>query len=243
MARRKRQNSDSGGGSEWLNTYADMVTLLLTFFILMFSMSTMDAQKFEALANAFKSVLSGESGSTVFENTLSDGMENTSGAEAEISMEKPHNSEYEKIYSEVEELIDENNLQEVAQVKEDNRGVIIELKDKILFDSGKSEIKESSIPVLDKIYEVIEKLPNTIEIQGHTDNIPISNSSYKDNFSLSGARAYSVLDYYRNKGIPGGRLNYRGMGEFSPIAPNDTDENRSMNRRVNILIEVSGKGN
>lgn len=243
MARRKKRNNDSGGGSEWLNTYADMVTLLLTFFILMFSMSTMDAQKFQALANAFKSVLSGESGSTVFENTLSEGLENTSGAEAEISMEQGHNSEYEEIYNAVEELIDENNLQEVAQVKEDNRGVIIELKDKILFDSGKAEIKESSIPVLDKIYEVIEKLPNTIEIQGHTDNIPISNSSYKDNFSLSGARAYAVLDYYRNKGIPGGRLNYRGMGEFSPIAPNDTDENRSMNRRVNILIEVSGKGN
>ena len=78
MARRKRPSSDSGGGSDWLNTYADMVTLLLTFFILMFSMSTMDAQKFEALANAFKSVLSGESGSTVFENTLSEGLENTS---------------------------------------------------------------------------------------------------------------------------------------------------------------------
>ena len=243
MARRKRPSSDSGGGSEWLNTYADMVTLLLTFFILMFSMSTMDAQKFEALANAFKSVLSGESGSTILDNTLSEGLENTTGAEAEISMSQGHSSEYEKIYDAVEELIDENSLQDVAQVKEDNRGVIIELKDKILFDSGKAEIKEISIPVLDKIYEVIEKLPNTIEIQGHTDNVPISNSSYKDNFSLSGARAYSVLDYYRNKGIPGDRLNYRGMGEFSPIAPNDTDENRSMNRRVNILIEVSGKGN
>ena len=243
MARRKRPSSDSGGGSEWLNTYADMVTLLLTFFILLFSMSTIDAQKYEAVANAFKLALSGEAGSTVLDNTLSEGLEDTTGAKAEISMEQGHNSEYEKIYSAVEEVIDENNLQDVAQVKEDNRGVIIELKDKILFDSGKADVKKESLSVLDKIYDVIEKLPNTIEIQGHTDNEPISNSTYKDNFSLSGARAYAVLEYYKNKGIPGNRLNYRGMGEFSPVAPNDTEENKSMNRRVNILIEVSGKGN
>lgn len=237
MSRKKKSNNSGGMGNDWINTYADTITLLLTFFILMYSFSTIDAKKFKQIATAFQSVLDGDAGKTILSYDMKDGNAPIVGENIE-GKEKSKEIDMKSMYNKVQDIINKNKLNASVQIKRDNRGVIIELKDKILFESGKANLKPESVPILDKVNEIISKIPNDIEIQGHTDNVPISNSNFKDNFELSGARAYSVLKYFLSEKINPNRLNYRGMGQYDPVVSNDTEEHKSMNRRVNILIIV-----
>ena len=117
-------------------------------------------------------------------------------------------------------------------------GLVIVLSDKVLFDSGKADIKENAYPVLDKVSKVlIREVPDkNIGISGHTDNVPITYSNWKSNWELSSARATSVLYYMEEKGVPSKRLSATGYGEHRPVASNDTSEGRALNRRVEIVI-------
>lgn len=117
-------------------------------------------------------------------------------------------------------------------------GLVIVLSDKILFDSGKAEVKKGAYPVLDKIaYIIKKKVPDKdIGVSGHTDNVPITYSGWETNWELSTARATNVLYYLESKGIPPKRLSATGYGEYRPIASNDTEAGRAKNRRVEIVI-------
>jgi chemotaxis protein MotB len=219
MARRKRRSGGStdGGpsGNEWMNTYADTMTLLLTFFILLYSFSSVDAQKFQQVASAFQSVLSGNSG---FIFSATGGREN-------------------ELYDKVRDYVEKNKLQDSVKIKNDSKGVILELNNSILFETGQSQIKSNSIPILDKLNSLIASFPNSIIVEGHTDNVPIKNYQYDSNWELSTARAVNVLRYFVEvKNQNPARFTAAGYGEFKPIYPNDTEEHRAKNRRVNIVI-------
>ena len=128
-------------------------------------------------------------------------------------------------------------------IKSDNRGVIIQLRENIIFESGKAEIIDKSKPVLNSINTLIATFPNDIVIEGHTDNIPISNYEYKNNWQLSSARALNVLEYFvtsKGQNHPK-RFKSVAYGEYQPIAANNSDVNRALNRRVNILIVANEK--
>lgn len=236
MARRKKNSGDSGGGgNEWMATYADTVTLLLTFFVLLYSFSSVDAEKFQQIASAFQSVLSGNSGQTIFDFNMKNGDVPLVGETIETGLAK--GGRENELYDKVRDYVQKNDLKESVTIKNDSKGVILELKDSILFETASADIKEDSKPILEKLNKLIINFPNSIIVEGHTDNVPIKNYKYDSNWELSTARAVNVLRYFVEvKKQDPDKFTAAGYGEYKPIFPNDTEEHRAKNRRVNIVI-------
>jgi chemotaxis protein MotB len=237
---RKKSGGEEMRTDGWLATFADTMTLLLTFFVLLYSFSTVDAKKFQQIASSLQSVLTGESGKSVLDYNMKSGDAPIVGEPTQAV--SPTNSR-EDIYKKVEKLIKEKKLEGTIVLKSDSRGVIIQLRENIIFQSGKAEVIEKIKPVLKSINVLLSTLPNDIVIEGHTDNIPISNYEYKNNWQLSSARALNVLEYFVYIQGQANVQRFRSVacGEYQPIVPNNSDANRALNRRVNILIVANEK--
>lgn len=225
--RRKTEQSDSGN---WLTTYSDMVTLLLTFFVLMFSFSEIDAQKFRSIMSSF------QGGTGVLE----------SGTSLEITDEiSPFEGELEedleKLKDILEEYADSIGLGSEIILSVEERGLVIRFMDNVLFDSGKADLKPESVKILKSIAEILNReefQDKLIKIEGHTDTDPIIYSKkFPTNWELSATRAINVLRYLvERENIDGSRVSSSGYSFYRPIAPNDTSENKQKNRRVDIVI-------
>ena len=124
----------------------------------------------------------------------------------------------------------------MVSLEETEKGIEVSLKDVILFDSGRADLKERSYQTLNGLIGLINTVPNQISIEGHTDNVPAHNTIYTSNWELSAARAASVLHYFESQQIAANRMQFSGYGEYQPLYPNDSDENRQSNRRVTIVI-------
>lgn len=238
MARKKKKQQDEFTGDEWLATYSDTITLLLTFFILLYSMSSLDNEKLKTLSEAFKSVMNGESGTTIMEYDLYNGEVPLIGGEADIEeIIDEAKIDQNQMYNEVKKFVDENNLNEVVDIIDSERGVVIQLRDSILFETSSSSLRQDSKEILGKINSLIESLPNYILVEGHTDNRPIKTSEFPSNWELSADRAVNVVRYFvESMGQSPAKFSAAGYGEFQPVAPNDSESNMAKNRRVNILI-------
>lgn len=237
---RKKVSQGEMRTDAWIATFADTMTLLLTFFVLLYSFSTVDAAKFKQIASSLQSVLTGESGKSILDFNIKNGEVPLVGEPVPTTQA---NNNTEDIYEKVQSFIKEKQLEATVVIKTDNRGVIIQLRDNILFESGKADIIVNSKPVLDSINGLIANFSNDIVIEGHTDNVPISNYAYKNNWQLSSARALTVLEYFvsiKGQAHPE-RFKSIACGEYQPIAPNNNDVNRALNRRVNILIVANEK--
>lgn len=236
MSRRKRSQEDSGDSEAWLATYADLVTLLLCFFVLLFASSTLDVQKFQAFLTSFQGGAGAMPGGDQLDDlpTLSGDSDND---EDQQEMED---------LTAIKELIDEYSEEigissEIDTVIEE-RGLLIRSLDNVFFDSGKAEVKQEAKSMLDFIAEIIKKEEfdeRQLRVEGHTDSDPITNPSnkYPTNWELSGIRATNVLRYLvEAQGIQGYRVSIAGYGDERPIVPNDTPENKAINRRVDLII-------
>lgn len=257
MAKKKQEDAPKGP-APWLTTFSDLMNLLLCFFVLLFSMSTVDAEKFEqvaaSLANSF-SVLSG-GGSAIGEGVLiSSGVsqlsdldqyftsmgKNEEGDNTTMDEKAQYESEAlkesEQMAEQIEQMVSNSGIEENVDIDFNSHYVMLTLNGAFLFDSGSDQIKEESLPLMDKIGLIIEKYSDRlVEIEGHTDNVPISNSYFKNNNELSTARALAVLEYYIDKGVDPVRLKSSGRGEYVPVADNSTAEGRARNRRVEVKI-------
>jgi chemotaxis protein MotB len=257
MARKKQEDAPAPGAPAWMATFSDLMNLLLCFFVLLFSMSNVDAEKYEqvaaSLASSF-SVLSG-GGSAIGEGVLiSSGVSQLSdldqyftsmGKNEEGDTQLDEKTKYEnealkeseKMAEQIEQMVDNSGIDENVEIDFNSRYVLLTLNGAFLFDSGSAQIKEESLPLMDKIGLIIEKYSDRlVEIEGHTDNVPISNSKFKSNNELSTARALAVLEYYIDKGINPIRLKSSGRAEYVPVADNSTAEGRARNRRVEVKI-------
>lgn len=236
MSRKKPEKKSIS--QEWLTTYSDMMTLILTFFVLLYSFSLIDTNKFRQLAQSMAIALGGNS------QVITDGgnigpvpIPENPGVEDNTEGAGLVGEEAQKIYEEVSSYIDENGLNAKVTIKRETRGVLIELQDNILFDSGEAKLKEDSIPLLKKISGLLKQFSNEVIIEGHTDNLPINKGYYQSNWELSTDRANKVVRYFIEKeGLDGKRFQAVGLGEYRPIDTNDTPEGRQNNRRVNILL-------
>lgn len=245
--RRKNLEEKKPGAPAWMTTFSDLTTLLLTFFVLLYSFSSIDAQKFKNMASALQSVLAGQGGG----GSILEGNESSGNMNVEEIQPTPHdkssnqlNGETKEIYQRVKDFIEKENLGAEVTLRADRRGVIIEIKENILFDSGKAELKPESITLLDKLTGLINGFDNEIIIEGHTDNVPIYNEEFPSNWELSVTRATTVVRYFtEEKNVDPKRLSAAGYGEYRPIAPNDSSKNKTLNRRVNILIVTLQGGN
>ena len=233
---RKKVNRDEPKGDEWLATYSDCVTLLMTFFVLLYAMSSVDENKMRALAQAFRSVMAGEAGDTILEYSLYNGDVPLIGGEIPTDTVDGEKIE-ESMYYQVSKFVDEHDLEAVVDIIETDLGVAIQLRDNILFETSKSDLRSESKEILDSISGLISSLNNNIVVEGHTDNRPINTAEFPSNWELSVDRAVNVVRYFVENGkIDPKRLSATGYGEFQPIVDNDTEENMEKNRRVNILI-------
>lgn len=245
MARDKKPEEKKEGAPEWMSTYGDMVTLLLTFFILLFSMSSMDVAKFKAIAASFQgsaSVLEGGTSVVDEGEQVGGGINQFESLDRFINktpkqLQEKKRKELEEIKEELEKYLEEKGLLKDVELKKDDNYVKLNFVDDVLFDSGKAVIKDSARRLLDSIADKLKtRKENRIRIEGHTDNIPMNTPRFPSNWELSAGRAISVAKYYINKGFDPRRFSAEGFGKYKPIDTNNTVEGRSKNRRVEIKI-------
>ena len=258
---KKRPEEPKKGSPEWMTTFSDLMNLLLTFFVLLFSMSSVDVEQFElvvaSLQSSFSIMPSGGA-------SIGDGLMVSSGvsqlpmldvyynemantqAEEEEEGEKNLKEEYqenalaesEEMAEHIEKLAEQYGIQDQVEVDFNAEYVLLNLNGTLLFDSGKAELKLEAHPLVEKIGKILQSYnKNMIEIEGHTDNVPMSSGRYEDNNVLSMYRALTVADYLREiTTITPSHIKSSGRGEYVPIADNSTPEGRARNRRVEIKI-------
>jgi len=230
--RERRKEPEQNTSGDWLTTYSDMVTLLLTFFVLLFSFSEIDAQKFRNIMSSFQGGTGVLEGGTTLEIEELDGLDEFDGILEE---------DLEKLKDILEEYADSIGLGSQIVLSVEERGLVIRFMDNVLFDSGKADLKPESIEILKSIAEILNREEfeeRLIKIEGHTDTDPIIYSQdFPTNWELSATRATNVLRYLvEEEKIEGSRVSSSGYSFYRPIAPNDTKENKAKNRRVDIVI-------
>ncbi len=244
-----------------MTTYSDLVTLLLTFFVLLFSMATIDNQKFEeikkSLQSSFLHFSNGENfnkntGEDMFsiieKNNPQDSIErlntnkkqkSSARTEEEILEEakKMIVQRAENVKEEMKQAIEKMGLSDYVSVVREEHNVIFRIDSVVLFDLGKAEIKSSGKEILERFSVLLNEIDNEIIIQGHTDDLPINTLLFPTNWELSTKRATNVVLYLiEHCSLDPGKLTATGNGEHRPIKPNSSDENRQKNRRIDIVI-------
>lgn len=264
MAKRKEEEPPKGAPA-WQATFADLMNLLLCFFVLLFSMSTVDAEKLEAVAASFSQTFSVfQGGATAIGDgiLISNGVSqlneldeyiNSTGKVAESETEdQDFMKEFEdaemkaseELSEQVNEAVAESEFQGQIDIDFTSQYVSLTLNGALLFDSGSAELKEEAKPVLDKVGQILMRYAgSTIEIEGHTDNVPIHNSRYESNDVLSAYRALAVFNYFKDTTtLDPTMMKHSGRGEYVPVADNSTAEGRAQNRRVEIKIFTALSG-
>lgn len=241
--RRKRQSGSRENHERWLLTYSDLITLLMIFFVVLYSMSKIDQSRYEQLAVSLsQSFYDGSSGvmATRFERPA--GEPNESGKsvdkqnlEAARKMAE-ENERLQQAEAKLKQFVQQNGLGDKVLVELNERGVQITLRDVAIYDPGSADLKQDATRVLMGIAPFLQTLPNKISVEGHTDNLPIHNAQFRSNFELSTERAVNVLHFFQEHEVPGEKMSATGYGEYSPIADNNTADGRAANRRVNVII-------
>lgn len=256
---KRKEDTPSPGSPAWMATFGDLMNLLLCFFVLLFSMSTVDAQKFELVAASFSQTFSiFQAGSTAIGDGLliSNGVSqlnqldeyfNSTGksaegeddvSDAEAKVEEDDLKKSEELAERISESLKEQNLEREVEVSFTSQYVQLTLNGALLYDSGSATLKEESLPMMQKLGYILARYSeSTIEIEGHTDNVPISTARFGNNNELSSFRALSVFDFLtENTTLEPAMIKHSGRGEYVPVADNSTPEGRAKNRRVEIKI-------
>ncbi|OGI11408.1 MAG: hypothetical protein A2Y40_11040 [Candidatus Margulisbacteria bacterium GWF2_35_9] len=220
------------GAPDWMMTFGDMMSLLLCFFILLFSMSTLDIAKYNAAIKSLKQALQSDSVEVnKIPNIKSDDSKEMS------DMFQVANVEMERIVDKMNMFIEDQNIKsQVKVIQDDERGVVIKINVKVLYDIGKAEIKEGSIVLLSSIADLLHSFEYKVKVEGHTDDSPISSDQFPSNWELSSARASSVLRFFVTRGIAPERMAAEGLAQYTPLTSNETIEGRAQNRRVEIVF-------
>ena len=224
------------GAAEYMLTYGDMMTLLLCFFVLLLSMSQIDAKKFDVAASSFQKALNGVLTSmptvAIHKEVLTpklggDAQNKHIAADAAMRLR---------------EVAAKENMKDAIKVEVTDKGIAIKITDPVGFDIGSDALKKSFAKVLDKMLVIIKDIPEReIRVEGHTDNKPIHTSRFPSNWELSAARALSVVKFLYKNGEDPAKLSAVGYGEFRPITTNDTELNRRKNRRIEVYVEFIKK--
>jgi len=244
---RKRKKKEAGGAASWVVTYSDLMSLLLTFFILLYSISTVDAEKFRNITEYLQIALTGEGRPAILDGGAEDitlPIDDEAFSDDKMPVDdivdpvnQPLPNEIKEMFNKVNGYLVESGIDAKVGVMMKKSGVTVEIKDAILFETGSAQLKESGIELLEKLEGLLNDFDNDIVVEGHTDNVPLNNEKYPSNWELSAARAVAVLRYLNEvQNVAPTRLSARGYGEYSPIEKNDGPDNRRKNRRVNLLI-------
>jgi chemotaxis protein MotB len=210
----KKKPEEGGGADDWLTTYGDMMTLLMTFFVLLFSMSTIDPVKLQQFGDS----LGQHQGSKIKEKKVS----------------------LTQINKEVIKLVKEQNMESQVEVTMTSRGVTLGIASDIAFQTGSAILAEPIKDFLIKVVPTMRKATYAIAVEGHTDNVPMRSAQYPSNWELSAARSSSVIRYLDSEGVSPDKFRAIGFGDTRPKVKNDTQAGRSKNRRVEITFLTIG---
>ena len=223
--------------NSWMVTFADLVMLLLTFFVLLLTMSSMDTKKLRDLMTHFKEstgVLELAGAGEVY--NLGAFINKYNDTDSLLVVDQKHFLTKIKLMSNIKNML--KDLSNDITLSDDERGVALTFHGNILFDPGKTTLRKEAYPVLDVIGDAIEGCPNDILIMGHSDSTPMNDEMYGSNWELSTYRGISVLDYLlTKKGLSPSRFAVGGSGSSKPLYPNTSQKNRSLNRRVEIIFK------
>jgi len=229
----------------WLIPYADLLTLLLALFIVLFAMSSVDAVKFQMLSKAFNDVFSGGTGVFEFQSPMPEGQMESPDERKEDVEKNDQQAEAAKDQMELMELqkkvnsyIEDKKLKDKLNTSLTDEGLLLTIRDNVLFESGRAEVRTSDLNIANEIADLlIMEPPRNIIISGHTDNVPIKNARYESNWELSVMRAVEFMKIIlKNEKLDPRWFSAKGFGEFQPVATNETAEGKARNRRVEILI-------
>jgi chemotaxis protein MotB len=229
----KHENSE-----RWLLTYADLITLLLAFFVIMYGMSSADATKFSRLAESMRKafnvdVLQGMPGVSILEQQMDMSAVNI-GAE-DISTDDLMSMKI--LYGQLNRFIEQQGLSDKVNIEMRPEGVAISISGNMLFASGRAELRPDSIQLLHSLGQGLSQMSNPIRVEGHTDDVSPDGTDYPTNWELSGARSVSVVRHLAEaEGIAPSRLAAVAFSEYHPVAPNDSPRARARNRRSEIVI-------
>ena len=226
--------------NSWMITFADLVMLLLTFFVLLLTMSSMDTKKLRDLMTHFREstgVLEFSGAGQVYK--LGAFVNKYNSTESLLVVDQKNFLTKIKLVSNLTNIL--KDLSNNITLSDDERGIALSFHGNILFEPGKTTLRKEAFPVLDVIAEAIEECPNDVLIMGHSDNTPIKDEVYGSNWELSTYRGISVLNYFVNKkGLSPSRFSVGGSGSSRPLYPNINQKNRSLNRRVEIIFKHIG---
>lgn len=227
--RKRQKHQEHENHERWLLTYADLITLLLAFFIVMYSMSRIDAKKFGAMSTALSGVLSGRD-LRLREKAIF--AENNSGGSGPLDT-----GQLRVMQNDVEKRLEDAGLQKSVETEMTGRGFVIHILEGALFETASADLTEGARAVLRVVGRQIGDASNHIRVEGHTDPRPISTARFPSNWELSTARATSVLRFLVDStGVNPANISALGFGEFRPRVPNDSPEQMAQNRRVDIVV-------
>lgn len=251
---RKKKKEEHINHERWLVSYADFITLLFAFFVVMYSISSVNEGKYRVLSDSISAAFDpSERGLPIkFSNPLkapivsrsvqtsSDTADSTQSrnpsAYDRVEASEQDKITLKKIASKVEKglapLIDKN----LVKINKNDLWIEIEIKSSILYPSGSAQLQSQAVPVLRQIANIISEFDNQIQVEGFTDNVPIDTDEFRSNWELSAARAASVVHLFSRHSVKPQRMSAVGYAEFKPVAKNDTAKGRRKNRRVKIVV-------
>lgn len=252
----KKKKGKEPNSERWMLTYVDLITLLLVFFIILYSFSNIDKQKYEQIAKSLNQAMGSSSGTgtgagkgtgiggtgildggTGFNSAGGDSTDSKDQQTLPFDADVVETTQLTEIKTKVDNMFSQAGLQNSVQTTIEDRGLVISIKNALLFDSGSADIKSQYMNKLVDIGKLLKSLNNFIIVEGNADNMPISDAEYKDNWDLASARAVNVMRVLINdSGLPANKLSAKTNGEYKPVASNNTEAGRAQNRRVDILI-------
>lgn len=253
----KKKQEKKPNHERWLLTYSDLITLLMIFFVVLYASSKIDTNKYKIMAESLNAALGG--GSNVIKlsdsavgadnkefpadtntqdtnDTQGDNNKNTATIQSETD-------KMQEIKKQLDSYLQKNGLSSSVTSTITERGLVVSLKDAAFFDSGQASIRQNYQGTIIQIAKIINQMGNYIRVEGHTDNVPISNSQFKSNWELSVIRATNVTELLiGSANISPYKISAVGYGEYRPIADNSTEAGRAKNRRIDIVV-LSSKYN
>ncbi|HYE36803.1 flagellar motor protein MotD [Methylocaldum sp.] len=261
MARRKHSEEEHENLERWLVSYADFITLLFAFFVVMYAISSVNEGKYRVLSESLSAVFKEpqkdhnlghtlepiqigqlKKGEDILGEPSTPAGSTSSESMAELAGEdlKAEQAQLESLADQIEAALSPYIQDDLVAVKRHDLWVEVEMKSGMFFSSGKADLSKESLPMFYRMSEIFREIDNAIHVEGHTDNLPISTAEFPSNWALSSARAAVVVNQLMSNGIDPRRMAAIGYGEHHPIADNKTEEGRYQNRRVVIVLMSDG---
>lgn len=229
-----------GGGSErWLVSYADFITLLMVLFVVLYSMSQVDVEKYKTLATSLRAAFSGGEMPAVIDPQidLGGGVSESDSPAPIVIPGIPHTGvDSVEVAGELTDMLASSDIGGMVSVQNNLEGVLISLSEQLLFEPGTNHLAEEAFLVLDVVAEMLHNIDNEVRVIGYTDDTPPQDPMYRDTWDLSLARALIIVRYLQDRGIDPGRLIAAGRGEHSPLFYNDSEKHRALNSRAEIVV-------